>query len=148
MEENVTIERVGKESYAEIVDVWEASVRATHDFLSEEDIQFFKPLILNEYLAVVDLCCIRDPSSGRIMGFLGTVGQQIEMLFIHPDYRNKGMGKAFMEYAIRQCKANRVEVNEQNEQAVGFYKHLGFKVIKRCEYDNMGKPFPLLQMML
>ena len=28
-----------------LVDVWEAAVRATHHFLSESDIQFFKPLV-------------------------------------------------------------------------------------------------------
>lgn len=31
--------------YAELLNVWENSVRATHDFITEEDIEFFKPLI-------------------------------------------------------------------------------------------------------
>lgn len=31
----------------ELVEVWEASVRSTHHFLAEKDIQFFKPLVRN-----------------------------------------------------------------------------------------------------
>jgi putative acetyltransferase len=63
-----TIFPVTEIDYSEIVSVWEASVRATHDFLSEEDIQFFKPLILNQYLKAVSLACIKD-IQGNIVGF-------------------------------------------------------------------------------
>ena len=51
---------VEKSEYETIVDIWEASVRATHTFLPEEDIQTFRPLILNEYLDAVELRCARD----------------------------------------------------------------------------------------
>ncbi|PSG70607.1 GNAT family N-acetyltransferase, partial [Escherichia coli] len=37
-------------------------------------------------------------------------------------------------------------VNEQNEQAVGFYKKVGFKVTGRSEVDDLGKPYPLLNL--
>ena len=47
------IETTDKENYQEIVNVWEASVRATHDFLKEEDIEYFKPLILKHLFR----CC-------------------------------------------------------------------------------------------
>src|SRR5262245_60513936 len=80
------------DDYQEIVDVWEASVRATHHFLKEEDIQYFKPLILNEYLQAVNLYCTRN-ERGHIIGFLGTVNDKIEMLFIDPTSRGKGIGK-------------------------------------------------------
>ena len=62
------IEPATKKEFPEIVEVWEASVRATHDFLTEIDIQYFKPLILNDYLKMVDLSCIRDESN-QIVGF-------------------------------------------------------------------------------
>jgi putative acetyltransferase len=39
-------------------------------------------------------------------------------------------------------------VNEQNEQAVGFYMHLGCAVIDRSERDRMGMPYPLLHLRL
>ena len=37
-------------------------------------------------------------------------------------------------------------VNEQNPQAVGFYRHMGFKTYKRTDYDEEGNPYPLLYM--
>jgi len=67
---NVDIEIVSPEDFSKIVEVWEASVRATHHFLQEEDIQFFKPLI-PEYLKAVQLRCVRN-EKGNIEGFLGS----------------------------------------------------------------------------
>lgn len=52
---NLNVEPADTADYSEIVEVWEASVRATHVFLGEDDIQHLKPLILNEYLKAVEL---------------------------------------------------------------------------------------------
>ena len=136
-----------KDEYAEIVEVWEASVRATHDFLSEDDIQFLKPLILNEYLSAVELRCIKN-DAGNILGFLGVAEGKIEMLFVQADRRGEGIGKLLLNYAVNDMGATKVEVNEQNPLAVGFYEHLGFKVTGRSPVDGTGKPFPLLHMQL
>ena len=70
------------------------------------------------------------------------------MLFIHPEYRGKGIGKTLLDYSIDKLKVTKVDVNEQNEQAVGFYKYCGFEVIKRSELDSSGKPYPTLHMEL
>jgi putative acetyltransferase len=144
---NHTIDLIQKSEYPEVVAVWEASVRATHDFLKEEDIQYFKPLILNTYLDAVALRCIRNEQN-KIVGFLGVAEQNLEMLFIHPDFRGKGIGKALLNFALQNMKVTKVDVNEQNPQAVGFYQHLGFQVISRSELDASGKPYPILHMEL
>jgi putative acetyltransferase len=41
-----------------------------------------------------------------------------------------------------------VDVNEQNDQAVGFYRRMGFEVAGRSAVDGLGQPFPLLHMRL
>ena len=143
----MTIFEVTKNEYPEIVEVWEASVRATHSFLTEEDIQFFKPLILNEFLSAVNLRCVKN-DDGKILGFLGVAEVNIEMLFLAPESRGKGMGRLLVKYAIEQMGAQKVDVNEQNPDAVGFYKHVGFEVSSRSPLDGMGKPFPILHMAL
>ncbi|RZK90758.1 MAG: GNAT family N-acetyltransferase, partial [Pedobacter sp.] len=56
--------------------------------------------------------------------------------------------KELMKFAIEEKKATKVDVNEQNEQAVGFYKHLGFVIMERFENDDAGKPYPILAMEL
>ncbi len=141
------IDTINKTEYQEVVNVWEASVRATHHFLKEEDIAYFKPLILNTYLDAVELRCIRNEAE-KIIGFLGVADQNLEMLFIHPIYRGKGIGKALLDYSVNELKVLKVDVNEQNEQAVGFYKYYGFETINRSELDACGKPYPISHMEL
>ncbi|MDW7691595.1 acetyltransferase [Flammeovirgaceae bacterium SG7u.111] len=143
----IQVEEVSKLDYQELIEVWEASVRATHDFLKEEDIHYFKPLILNTYFDAVELKCVKD-KKGKVVGFLGVADQGLEMLFIHPDSRGEGIGKMLANYAIENFGVDKVDVNEQNEQAVGFYKKLGFEVKSRSELDGTGKPYPILHMEL
>ena len=143
----LNIDTIHKSEYPEVVEVWEASVKATHHFLREGDIEYFKPLILNTYLDAVELRGVRNEDK-QIVGFLGVAEQNLEMLFIHPAYIGKGIGKRLLEYSIDQFKVNKVDVNEQNEPAVGFYKHCGFEVMSRSALDSMGKPYPILHMEL
>lgn len=141
------IDYIDKFEYKEVVNVWEASVRATHHFLKEADIAYFKPLILNTYLDTVELRCYRDEYC-KIIGFVGVADENLEMLFIRPSHRGKGIGKTLLDYVINSLKVNKVDVNEQNEQAVGFYKHCGFETIGRSETDASGKPYPILHLEL
>lgn len=135
-----------EKDYDEIVAVWEASVRATHHFLAEEHIQYFRPLIRNEYLKAVTLFCTKD--KGAVSGFIGTAQEVIEMLFIHPDARGTGIGKRLTSFAINKLGTTKVDVNEQNGQAVGFYGKMGFRVTGRSETDGLGLPYPILHMAL
>ncbi|MBB3696862.1 GNAT family N-acetyltransferase [Flammeovirga yaeyamensis] len=142
---NFSIKGIDKSEYQETIEVWEASVRATHDFISEEDIQTYKPLILNQYFDVVELRSIRDENN-KILGFSGVAEQNIEMLFIDPAYRGKGLGKILLNHCIEVLDCYKVDVNEQNTQAVGFYLKMNFKTVRRSEVDGEGKLYPLLHM--
>ncbi|WP_052496313.1 GNAT family N-acetyltransferase [Pedobacter lusitanus] len=131
--------------FAQMGELWEASVRATHHFLNEQDIAFFKSLLLNEYFKLVSLFCIRD-QDGLITGFMGIESDKLEMLFVHPRVMGKGIGKELLNHALQTFKINKVDVNEDNPQAVGFYEKMGFKTVSRSALDGMGKPFPILHM--
>jgi putative acetyltransferase len=139
------VKEVSENDFDILVEVWEASVRTTHDFITEENIQYFKPIVRNEALPNIELRCVRDPNE-RPVGFIGVANGKVEMLFIHPDYRGKGIGKTLLEYAVQHLNATELDVNEQNPQAIGFYKNMGFVVVGRSDLDGMGKPFPLLHM--
>ncbi len=133
--------------YEELTRVWEASVRATHDFLPDSYIELLKNLVLTRYLDSVMLICTKD-SSQRITGFAGVAAGKIEMLFIDPDHRGQGLGKKLLRYALEHLNAYELDVNEQNPQALSFYFKQGFEVIGRSEVDGMGQPYPLLHMRL
>lgn len=136
-----------KEDYPELSELWEASVRSTHHFLSEEDILYYKPLVRDVYFPAVQIYIIRN-NKNSIAGFVGLSNEMIEMLFVHPSEQGKGYGKALLNFAINEKGLHKVDVNEQNESAFRFYLNQGFDVIGRDETDAQGKPFPILHLQL
>ena len=121
--------------------VWESSVRATHDFLREGDVEFLRPYV-EQGLGEIPLlfCALED---GRPIAFLSMAGDSIEMLFVHGDCRQRGIGSALMREALAH-NARRVDVNEQNPQALAFYRRFGFEVTSRDDTDSLGLPYPIL----
>ncbi|MDR3349266.1 MAG: GNAT family N-acetyltransferase [Acidaminococcales bacterium] len=136
---------VKRDEYGEIMRVWEMSVRASHAFLQEEDILFYKKQIPATGLDNVRLFAVRD-ASRKILGFMGTSAEKIEMLFIIPHMRGKGIGRTFIDYAVKKLRVKKVDVNEQNENAVEFYRKMGFAVKARSELDMAGRPYPVLHL--
>lgn len=129
-----------------LVTVWEASVRATHLFLSSEEILSIKTYVPQALGGVAHLLVAeRD---GVPVGFMGVDSERLEMLFLSPDVRGKGLGKQLLQHGITQYGVREVTVNEQNPQAVGFYEHCGFATYRRTELDEQGGPYPLLYMKL
>lgn len=126
--------------------LWEASVRATHHFLSEDDIQKLTPFVKMGLSGIETLIVARD--NQKPIAFMGIEVGKIEMLFVSPDYFGKGLGRELAELGISQYGVRYVDVNEQNPQAIGFYEHIGFEVFQRTEFDEQGNPFPILKMKL
>jgi len=133
--------------YSRLVEVWESAVKATHDFLSEEDFDFYKSQLKPVYFPQVSLYCFKNQDN-MILGFIGVDDKRIEMLFVHNDYRGKGIGKQLLNYAITNFHVNEVDVNEQNEGAVGFYKSFGFVMNSRSELDSSGNHYPIINMII
>ena len=130
-----------------LVNVWEASVRVTHLFLSEPGIEKIKAYVPQALRGVAHLIVV-ERQSGDPAGFMGTENGRLEMLFLAPEEREQGLGKQLLQYGIAHYGIRELTVNEQNPQAVGFYKHVGFDTYKRTEYDEEGNPYPLLYMKL
>ncbi len=139
------IHTAGPENYDAIVDVWEQSVRATHDFVTPEDIDRLKPIIRDKMLPDANVVYMKDDED-RISGFAGIVGDKIEMLFVSPAYFGKGIGKRLFWHAVCEMHADRLDVNESNVAAVNFYMRQGCKVIGRSPVDGMGNPYPILHL--
>ena len=130
---------------AELLEVWEASVRATHLFLSDAEVKSIKEYV-PQALENVEHLIIAEAE--KPAAFMGTQNGRLEMLFIAPEDRGKGIGKQLLQYGVQNYGITEVTVNEQNSQAVGFYEHMGFKTYKRTDLDEEGNPYPLLYMEL
>ena len=147
MFKNHIINKLTEPDYADVIEVWESSVRATHHFLNERDIQAYKSLINNNYLNQLQLFGVQSDDL-QLLGFIGISNQQIRLLFISPAKRGMGVGYALVNYVYQHFGIKEVDVNEQNTQAYDFYKYLGFVVTERSAVDSIGKPFPVLSMQL
>lgn len=128
-----------------LLEVWENSVRATHLFLSDNEIKSIKEYVPEALNGIAHLVIAEDEKSGSV-AFMGIEKGTLEMLFISPEERGKGLGRRLIQYGIENYSVNRLAVNEQNPQAKGFYEHMGFHIYKRTDLDEQGNPYPLLYM--
>lgn len=127
-----------------LLNVWESSVKATHLFLSEEEIGKIKRYVPQALRGVPHLLVAAE--NGVPVAFAGIDGQTLAMLFVSAGKRGRGIGKKLLEMAVEGYAVNALTVNEQNPQAVGFYEHMGFRACKRSDIDAQGGPYPVLHM--
>ena len=108
----------------ELLKVWEKSVRATHLFLSDEEVKNIKNYVPQALSGIAHLL-IAENEAGMPVAFMGIEDGVLEMLFITPEVRGQGLGKQLIRYGIENYGVDRLAVNEQNPQAKGFYEHMG-----------------------
>jgi putative acetyltransferase len=137
---------VGAAEYPALAAIWRGAVDATHDFLAQADRDEIDARLQSDYFpAVVLSVAERD---GRPVGFSGVLDGSLEMLFVDATQRDGGIGTALLDHAIGEHGVTRVDVNEQNDLAAGFYARRGFEVVGRSETDGAGRPYPLLHLRL
>lgn len=141
----VQIEERNSVLIQKLLDVWESSVKATHLFLSADEINNIKQYV-PQALKDVPVLVTAENKNGNPMGFMGVADKMLEMLFVSNEYRGQGIGKQLLQYGIENYSINELSVNEQNPLAKGFYEYMGFEVYKRTEVDEQGNPYPLLYM--
>lgn len=128
-----------------LLTVWESSVRATHLFLSDSEIKSIKEYVPQALNGIAHLM-IAEEETGLPVAFMGIEDGTLEMLFISPEERGKGLGKRLIQYGIKNYAVEKLAVNDP--QAKGFYEHMDFQVYKRTDHDEQGNPYPLLYMSL
>lgn len=140
------IKGANAENFSEIMEVWESSVNATHHFLSDKDKNFYRNLIEKEYLKQLDIHMY--VTGGICQGFMGILGESLEMLFVAGDHRRQGIGSTLLNFAVARFTINKVDVNEENMGAFNFYTRFGFIQVGRSDKDGTGKPYPIIHMKL
>ena len=129
----------------QLINLWKKTVKASHNFLSEDEIQQIKKYVPEALNNIPHLIVAKDDFDTPI-GFMGIAENKLEMLFVADSERGKGIGKALIKYGISNYNINELTVNEQNPLAREFYEHMGFYVYKRTDLDEQGNPYPILYM--
>ena len=130
-----------------LVNLWESSVKVSHLFLSNKEIEEIKKYVPQALKEIEHLIVETDKTENPI-AFMGIYKNKLEMLFISPAHMKTGLGRKLIEEAIENYSVNKLVVNEQNPKAKGFYEHLGFKVYKRNPIDEQGNQYRILFMHL
>lgn len=129
---------------ARILDIWSRAVDATHGFLLPADRAAIGEEV-KAFLPQMPLTLAVDVSD-RPLGFMFLHEGHMEALFIHPDHHGKGIGRMLVQAAIASHPALTTDVNEQNIEAMGFYRRLGFEPTGRSDLDGQGRPYPLVHL--
>jgi putative acetyltransferase len=143
----MTIREAFPSEHDTLVAIWLRSVRATHSFLTEDDIQSLLPFVRVELGPESELeLWVLCGEEGVVIGFLGLSGADVAALFLDPDHLRRGGGRMLVVHARRLKGRLTVDVNEQNPEAVRFYEASGFELVGRSPVDDAGRPFPILHM--
>ena len=132
--------------FPRLVAIWRSAVDATHDFLESGDREAIERALIPDYFPAVRL--VTADLDGQTVGFSGVADGNLEMLFVDNAFRGRGVGGKLLDHAIAEQGVRRVDVNEQNTQAIAFYEHAGFRVRDRSETDEAGRPYPILHLEL
>ncbi|MDR2033762.1 MAG: GNAT family N-acetyltransferase [Helicobacteraceae bacterium] len=141
----VAIQKRDEELLEKLLILWRDCVEKTHDFLSKQDIENLT-LIVKLAVKEIEILRVIFGADKIPLAFMGVSHNKIEMLFVSIEHRGRGIGKRLVAYATDKLRVLYVDVNEQNVQALEFYKKRGFKIFGRDEQDAFGGAFPILHL--
>ncbi|HBR3350596.1 TPA: acetyltransferase [Klebsiella pneumoniae] len=141
----INIRRSRPDEGDKLTAIWCRSVDATHDFLTKAYRKELEEMV-RAFLPEAPLW-VAVNTEDQPIAFMLLTGDHMDALFVDPDVRGCGVGKLLIEHALSLMPKLTTNVNEQNEQAVGFYQKMGFRVTGRSETDDLGQPYPLLNLM-
>lgn len=85
-------------------------------------------------------------SNAHPCAFFAVSDDNLEMLFVDTEYMGQGFGGLALTYVLENLQVYKVDVNEQNQQAVNFYLKKGYQLVERSAVDGMGKSYPILHL--
>ena len=141
----ITLRASRADDAARLFEIWRDAVDATHHFLSDEDRCEIARIVRDDYIPAADLTVAVDDDD-RPLALMGMTGRNIDALFIDSRVHRRGIGSAMIDHAAKDGSPLKVDVNEQNAGAVGFYRAMGFVETGRSATDDQGRPYPLLHM--
>ncbi|MBZ7921338.1 GNAT family N-acetyltransferase [Ensifer adhaerens] len=124
--------------------IWLAASRIGHPFLGEARLVEQQQVVRDTYLPMADNWVAEI--DGKVVGFIGLIESFIGGLFVDPDIRGSGIGRALVEDAASRLGQLEVSVYADNQAAVDFYHRRGFVETTRKETDDEGLPFAVIDM--
>lgn len=128
----------------QVIAIWRSSVDATHHFLSAQDRHDIEKEVVGFFSETPVWVAVN--SDDQALGFMFLHDGHMEALFVDAQARGQGVGKLLLSHALTIYPDLTLDVNEQNQQAIDFYQHMGFQIVGRSELDGQGRAYPILNL--
>lgn len=115
--------------HATLCELWERSVRSTHHWFDNADIDALKPTLPAHIDAFSHLLIARV--NEKTVGFIGVCGDFVNMLFVDADEQGKGIGSALLNEAEKRFGITSTSVLNDNAAALAFYEKRGYVMIRQ-----------------
>ena len=117
------------EDLDEVTDIWLSGNLQAHPFIPTSYWKEKEALVRRLLLDAEVYVFIENK---RVAGFIGLSGKgYIEGLFVHSDYRCKGIGKALLDFCFKRFSELSLSVYKENKTALHFYLQNGFSVQRK-----------------
>lgn len=119
--------------------IWLEASLIAHPFIGRQRLLEQRLIIEDKYLPNSEtwVAC----QENKALGFISLLDKFVGGIFVAPGQQGKGVGRQLIAYALERKGQLTLEVYTQNEQALRFYKSLGFREVSRRPYDDEGMPF-------
>jgi putative acetyltransferase len=123
----------------EVMDIWLESTIEAHDFISEDYWRKSYELVKDVYMPQSETYVYIEDD--QIVAFISIINNEfIGALFVNRQYQGRGIGRKLIEFSASLYSNLSLAVYKENDQAVGFYKSMGFKCIKEQLNEDTHKP--------
>lgn len=116
----------------EILGVYEKSIEHLNGVMPKESMEEIKNNTEKMIKNIENLIIVKNDEE-NIIGFMGCENENLEMLYLHPDYKKQGIGKELINIAINNHNVNKAHIVKINTDGIDFCRHMGFIP---CEITN------------
>ncbi len=128
----------------DLLAAWASASEIAHPFLTQDFLASERQNIPNLYLPNAETWVFDD--SGRVVGFVALLGNEVGAIFVHPSHQRRGVGRQLMDKARELRGELVVEVFTENTIGRAFYAKYGFETVAEKVHEQTG--FDLLRLRL
>ena len=131
-----------EEDLEEILDIWYQASTLAHPFLDDAFVEKVKKDMRELYMPGSETWVYEE--KGKVIGFIGMMGNEIGGLFVLPNHHSKGIGTQLVKFILEFHDELEVEVFKENIIGRAFYDKYGF--IKMKEFLHEESKHDVLRM--
>lgn len=120
-----------------LLEAWYSASLVGHPFLDEEFFQRERERIREVHLPNAETWVFEQ--DGVVAGFIALAGNEVGAIFVHSNYRGRGIGRALMDHAGSLRGSLELFVFKDNKVGREFYDKYGFRPIGECLDEETGR---------